>query len=421
VIVTGANVSGTANVSTLVVTGNQTSLGNVAITGNISANIATFGAGSNTAPAITTTGDTNTGIFFPAADTIAFSEGGTEAMRLDSAGNMGLGVTPSAWGSTYRMQQIGLTASIGGRTAASQAYLSANWYTDGTNNRYITSAAATQYQQDAGVHYWFTAASGTAGNTISFTQAMTLDASGNLGIGTTSPAYPLDVVANSNAWTGNLRGRSADNIGYLRFSSNNNATTYAAIGTPSANTLGFDVNGVERARITSGGDLLVGGTTVLGASRITSYNAGNCHFATRNTSAASGRYWRYEVDSGNTIYIINHDSTGVYISNGGTGWTGLSDERYKDIIEPITGAAEKVASLRAVIGKFKTDEDGKRRAFLIAQDVQAVLPEAVDASNPERLGVTQTDVIPLLVAAIKEQQALITQLQADVAALKGTA
>jgi hypothetical protein len=108
------------------------------------------------------------------------SNGTTTAVTIDTAQNVGLGVTPSAWGSTYRMQQIGLTASTGGRTAASQAYLSANWYNDGTNNRYITSAAATQYQQDAGVHYWFTAPSGTAGNTISFTQAMTLDSGGRL-------------------------------------------------------------------------------------------------------------------------------------------------------------------------------------------------------------------------------------------------
>jgi hypothetical protein len=54
--------------------------------------IVQFGAGSVSAPSITTVGDTNTGMWFPAADTIAFSEGGTEAMRLDSAGNMGLGV-----------------------------------------------------------------------------------------------------------------------------------------------------------------------------------------------------------------------------------------------------------------------------------------------------------------------------------------
>jgi hypothetical protein len=58
--------------------------------------VATFSAGTAAAPAITTTGDTNTGIFFPAADTIAFSEGGAEAMRIDSAGNVGIGATANA-------------------------------------------------------------------------------------------------------------------------------------------------------------------------------------------------------------------------------------------------------------------------------------------------------------------------------------
>ena len=53
----------------------------------------TFAAGSAAAPAITTSGDTNTGIFFPAADTIAFAEGGAEAMRIDSSGNLRVGAT----------------------------------------------------------------------------------------------------------------------------------------------------------------------------------------------------------------------------------------------------------------------------------------------------------------------------------------
>ena len=59
----------------------------------IVSNTFAFPAGSASAPAISPTGDTNTGIFFPAADTIAFAEGGTEAMRLTSAGDMGVGTT----------------------------------------------------------------------------------------------------------------------------------------------------------------------------------------------------------------------------------------------------------------------------------------------------------------------------------------
>jgi hypothetical protein len=61
--------------------------------------IASYAAGSAAAPTITTTGDTNTGIFFPAADTIAFTEGGAEAMRIDSSGILLVGTTTAGFSS----------------------------------------------------------------------------------------------------------------------------------------------------------------------------------------------------------------------------------------------------------------------------------------------------------------------------------
>jgi hypothetical protein len=129
--------------------------------------------GSAATPAIRGT-DANTGIFFPAADTIAFSEGGAESMRIDSLWQHGLGVTPSAWGGTSKALQLpaGSFESRGSTITTAQ-----NAYFNGTNWIYSSTAGASLYAQNAGIHYFYNAASGTAGNTISFTQAMTLDAS----------------------------------------------------------------------------------------------------------------------------------------------------------------------------------------------------------------------------------------------------
>jgi hypothetical protein len=245
--------------------------------------------------------------------------------------NLGVGVTPSAWGTYSGIIDLKGNGSV---AAFNQSVLmAANAYYNGTNFIYKATTSAGYYQIAGNVHQWNQAASGTAGNAITFTQAMTLDASGNLLVGAT-----------------------------------------AQVGTANA--------------------LL--------------------------TLSKGGNTWQTGPISGNTnFYVLNPSDVGVYLANNGTSWTANSDERLKDIIEPITDAANKVSTLRAVIGKYKTDEEGTRRSFLIAQDVQSVFPEAVDSADPDKLGVQYTEVIPLLVAAIKEQQAIITQLQADVAALKG--
>ena len=339
------------------------------------------------------------------------SNGTTTAVTVDASQNVGVGVTPSAWGGSFKALQVGLSTSLYNNTTGNGTFLGSNFYWNGSNNIYINSNFATAYGQTSGSHQWFTAATGTAGGTVTFTQAMTLDASGNLVIGGTSSQsssgrtyFTIGGVAN-----GSLAFK--DNANVLDAFAQVASTTFD-IYTNTSKALAFGTNGTERARITSGGDLLVGATSQgTYASRMTlSTDSGTTKWSTGpyNTS---------------TAFIIAANGTfGVYLpSTSATSWSSASDERVKTDLEPIENAIQKVSTLRAVTGRYKSDDNGVRKAFLIAQDVLAVLPEAVDTTDPEKYGLAYTDVIPLLVAAIKEQQAIITQLQADVAALKGTA
>lgn len=127
-----------------------------------------------------------------------FFTNNTVRATIDSSGNLGLGVTPSAWTTVTPVIQTG-TGSF--YAFNNEVRLSSNFFFNGAD-RYIQNGFATSYNQASGQHKWFTAASGTAGNAISFTQAMTLDASGNLGIGTTSPSTYGKLAVNSTAAAG---------------------------------------------------------------------------------------------------------------------------------------------------------------------------------------------------------------------------
>lgn len=96
-------------------------------------------------------------------------------------GNVGIGITPSAW-TNSRVIQLGSYSSIHQSDDSGAAFIGSNIYRSGRNiNNYIISGwGATLYEQNGGNHNWYTAPSGTAGNTITWTKAMSLDQSGNL-------------------------------------------------------------------------------------------------------------------------------------------------------------------------------------------------------------------------------------------------
>ena len=194
--------SPSATLASATITGAATVGTTLGVTG-----VSTFAAGTALLPALTTTGDTNTGIYYPAADTFAVTTGGTERYRVDSAGNCGIGVTPSAWGIGKIIQLSSASGSFL-YGAGGQAILGVNAYYD-TAWKYGGTGFANYYQQSSGIHSWFNAPSGTAGNAITWTQAMTLDVLGNLLVGLTAAgttAAKTIQIANGTAPTANVTG-----------------------------------------------------------------------------------------------------------------------------------------------------------------------------------------------------------------------
>jgi len=308
--------------------------------------VVTHGLGSASTPSITFTGDTNTGIFSPTADTIAFTEGGVESMRIDS--------------------------------------------------------------------------------------------SGNVGIGTSSPAVPLAVYKASDSAINIQNSTSGvtnvDGLQLLLSGANGYMWNYengASI---------FGTNNTERMRIDGSGDLLIGSSTsnTLDGARLQVFQTGdNCAvFRTTSTNYQIVCQSGQGSNTGNQVlFRYGNSVVGNIVSTGSaTSYNSGSDYRLKNDIQPLTNALQKVALLKPSKWTWKADDtygDG-----FVAHELAEVCPHAVtgekdaiqtytdeDGNEQTRINPQSVDtsfLVATLTAAIQEQQAIITDLKARIETLENT-
>ena len=363
-----------------------------------STGVSTFAAGSAGAPAITFAGDTNTGIFSPTADTIAFTEGGVENMRVNS---VGLSLTSSnAGGTTGTLRVLDHSTNNGSNTI--------QW----TNN-----AGSAQYGYIQGL-----AAQGLAfGN--GGAEVMRIDSNGNVGIGTSSPSYKLQV----NGGTGTrISADTTSGVYYNRLVASQN---FAYSGIEYASLFNFVDGATERMRIDSSGSLLVNTTSswagakfetqssIWGVSGYSTAASGFGAFVARVDNVATNLMMFYYTGATNVGSITTNGTLTVY----GT----TSDYRLKTNIEPMQNALSKIKQLNPVTYKWKsnnTDEQG-----FIAHELQAVFPSAVTGSKdavdedgkPVYQNIDPSKIVATLTKAIQEQQAMIETLTTRLNAIEG--
>ena len=333
----------------------------------------------------------------------------TERLRLDSSGNLGLGVTPSAW-APYRAFQLGLSGAIFGDAGSRNVFVSNNLYYTGSQFAYLLTGPASYYHQaNTGQHGWYTAPSGTAGSTISFTQAMTLTAAGDLGIGTASPGAKLHVAGETL-----LQPTSASNAKLSMRHGSIGSNNYIEVDV-SANTI-FGTNNAERARITSTGNLLVGDTSTLGGAK--AYVLAQ--------SGSNG--WTTKVLNNDNVLFNGYNASGsqvFYVAGGGaiystsTTITAISDQRLKENIRDLDDGLSTLLKLkpRKFDWKEGKGKDIKNDRGFIAQEFEGVFPDLIDTwkdeppVGEEPYKAVRADLIPVLVKSIQELSARLEILE----------
>jgi len=247
---------------------------------------------------------------------------------------------------------------------------------------------------------------------------MTLDASGNLGVGTTSPATRLEINGLSEgeyfrAGGGTISARS---LQFSNFTVSGLTGVGHQINVPNASgVLTFATGSTERARITSGGNLLVGKTSSdLGTAGIEIFGAGYGQFTANNDAPLFSN--RLGSD-GDAVKFYRQTSLvgSISVTASATAYNTSSDYRLKNITGPITNSGAYIDSLKPVEGTWKAD--GSTFVGLIAHEAQEVSRTEVatgtkDGEEMQAMDYGNSEFIANIIAELQSLRARVAQLEA---------
>jgi hypothetical protein len=332
------------------------------------------------------------------------SSGMTERMRIANNGNVGIGGSPSV---SLEIAKAGARIKM----------------IDGTNqfNMGLWDSVNYRFEGDANRPMFFTSYQGNIKLGISGGTTMTIQSS-NVGIGTTGPPSKLTVMESTLCTNSGTDGGTSyvPAKPILLVTTDGNGTPSGNYATNSVFTVGIGggiTGGVttKHLSVLLNGKVNIGtGTTVTGFLNIE--KTGN-HLHLRNSGAASGKYWNFDVASNNILYIINNSNNGVFITDGGTSWTGISDESVKENLKPLDNVLDKIKDYRCVEYNLKSVPNDKKIGF-IAQDWENDFAPIVNKKDDGLLGMKYTETIPVLLKAIQELKADNDSLKARIETLE---